>query len=440
MSRKVIEAMDRAFEKHGSDEALAQAFASHGPGRRNADGEVSLLHHAARHGRRETIDWLLRQDHCRRNAKDAEGLTPLDYAAMAGRAGIVAFLLEDPHNDTGEPLQYRNVHPGKYDGATTETRAKQNGADAVADLLRKHAARKARAALDAADPQAGLADRWGRTALHHAVTDEDWARAQRLMDLGADPRQADEIGESPVWYAVRARSLRGLNLFHRAGVDLLNERNAKGQTLTHIAAAVGSVPLLERLQDVYQERHPGRPVRLALDQQDNKGRTAAHAVAADGGKAAAQTARWLASNGAELMISTVDAHEDTPVSMALEWGNPEVARVFLAAISDVDLQYVWEDYLKLATASHIADTGGHGAAIVERILKAHRSFPPDPEALRQCCDQAKARVAYQKGRDETEHRDAEAMYRLIRAALDRHAPVPGARPAAAAAAAPEAGV
>lgn len=431
MSREAIREMNEALDRYkAGSPAIQNILERHDVSPASADGEMSLLHHAARHGTRKTVDWLLRQPGCRRNARDAAGLTPLDYAVAGNCLDIVAFLLTDPHNDTGEPLQYRNMVPRPCLRTTAQIARDAEAADS-AELLREHERTRMREALRAADPQLGLADPRGRTVLHYAVMQQEWEEAQRLMKAGADPHQTDEHGESPLWRAVKQGGRAGLDLFYGAGADVVFERNDEAQCLAYLAAELGRVDILERLREIYAaapEAKAGLSFSARLNAQDDKGRAVAHAAAmCDSAERAEKTARWLLAAGAEPLIATTDVHEDTPVSLALECGNPGAAEAFLGAIPDKDLEYVWQRYLALVTGPLLNRTRGQGQAIAERLLKAYRSFTPTPQGrdvLQGYCGMAERRIAECRD-DGTERNDAEAVHRLIRKTLDEHPPVAG---------------
>ena len=425
-AKEVVQEIEQALEKnvYSARHVIPKILERHDAGIWSPDGELSLLHAAARHCSVQTVEWLLKEVDCRRNAKDADGLTPLDHAAQTDREDIVQFLLTDPHPNPYGPLNYRNYD---REGKSTADCAQEAGAEKTPALLRAHAQKKTLKALQAADPQDGLADAQGWTALHWATEKRDYTAMERLLAVGADPDQRNDKGESAVWVAIRNRDPKGFELFRRNGLRLL-QRNDKDQTLAHAAAEAGRVDILEKLAEIRKEQVPYRLELPLINHQDHKGRTPAHVAAMRGGKKSVDVARKLIELGAELMIDTIDAFGETPVEAAFEHGNAAVAAVFLEAIPDKDLQHVWSKYLSYVTSPDLYESQGHGVAIAERLLAAYRSFPEDSHwtaKLKRLAEQAKERIHtnFEKGNDR-EVGDAEAVLERIEQALSEPAAMP----------------
>ena len=186
----------------------------------------ALLHHAAKHCDDRTVGFLLNQHDCNLNARDKNGLTALDYAAVADRGQIVQFMLEhpivqfiteNPECRVGGPLNYRNFGP---EGNSSADRARTAGAKSSAAILSQHEQKKIFAALKNADPQAGLADAAGWTALHWAANQGSRKKMERLLEAGANPKQRNEEGESPVWVTIRNGDRKGFEAFRREGIEI----------------------------------------------------------------------------------------------------------------------------------------------------------------------------------------------------------------------------
>jgi ankyrin repeat protein len=153
------------------------------------DGGETALHYAIRRDRPEIVALLLNAG-ASRVAADRRGYTPLMVAAGLGRLAVTERLLE-----LGTP-------------ATTRDRDK-------------------------------------RTALLHAIRG-DHPDVARLLITPATISQADEAGESAIFYAIRKDDLATLDALIDAGAGV-NVRNKLGETPLMAAAFFGRMTFARRL-------------------------------------------------------------------------------------------------------------------------------------------------------------------------------------------------
>jgi hypothetical protein len=133
---------------------------------------------AVRAGQAARIEALIRRG-ANPNARDAEGMTPLHYAAYRGDAAVGAALLRGgAEPNAKDSLGMTPLHAAAFEGH----------ADFVKALLLGHALVNAK---DAAD----------NTALHYAVLSGSAETARALLEGGADPAAANAKGATPAGVA-----------------------------------------------------------------------------------------------------------------------------------------------------------------------------------------------------------------------------------------------
>ncbi|KAK4205109.1 hypothetical protein QBC40DRAFT_271721 [Triangularia verruculosa] len=172
------------------------------------------------------------------NARDANGWTPLHWAARRGNSDAVAILLAhgaDPFlltdNDNRSPLHLA---------------AQSSSALCIKQLLQfRHGNRILN--ID-------LKDGYGCTPLRVAAQYNNTATAAYLIKAGADLNEGEEYGEGPLLSAVAENNVETATLLIRAGAAL-NVKTHAGNTVLHLAANVGTIPMLNiltkaRLRDV----------------------------------------------------------------------------------------------------------------------------------------------------------------------------------------------
>lgn len=186
--------------------------------------------------------------------------TPLNAAAIAGKADVVAFLLEqnaDPYASASKhhgPLhKVANTHVAalllKY-GVDVNARSERGDTalfsasyDTACFLITKGADVNAR-------------DRYGRTALHGFAQTTDTARARLLIAHGANVRSMDRDGLTPLHLAYHTTFAE---LLLASGADI-NARDARGRTPLHYKKNVDAIEFLVRK-------------RADINARDNSGET-----------------------------------------------------------------------------------------------------------------------------------------------------------------------
>jgi hypothetical protein len=85
------------------------------------------------------------------------------------------------------------------------------------------------------DANPRLADRFGITPLHAAVTVGNVSSSRRLLGKGACVEAADKNGETALFYALRAKDVAMVSLLLRKKADV-NAENRMGNTVLHLLA------------------------------------------------------------------------------------------------------------------------------------------------------------------------------------------------------------
>ena len=264
------------------------------------------------------------------NSRDAEGQTPLHYAAYGGDSAVVNFLI-----DHGAKLEIQDIRAKTplHIAATNDRK------DVVAILLRRGAAVDVR-------------DDYERTALVLCARERGHAATARvLLDAGADVNAADKFGDT----ALDLAAWRGKGEL----VDLLLARGAtvpasgdKWQSMVSTAASKGLPKLFRLLTQKGQNLKANAALRGSLlydaarggeaeivetlldqgfdpDSRDTFGWTPLHYAALDG---RAEAARKLIENRAPLDARTIAGQ--TPWNVARERGMTAVAGLLASEGAD----------------------------------------------------------------------------------------------------------
>ena len=253
---------------HGRPEAVMTLLAN-GADPRIADAEGNTpLHHAARSSD-PGVAALLRDAGAELDALNAEGVSPLGTACIAGNWRLARFLLErgaKPEPEAGQPVLLAAAGTEEDDAAGVQ-------------LLLRHKAR-----VDARD--AG-----GRSALHEAAFAGHPGIAAALLDAGADVHARDGEGRTPLLDSARNAALPALETLLQAQADP-RACDGAGNNALHLAVAAEapSTALVKRL------------LELGVDAQaqDAEGRSAVDVAAAAG--------RWT-------LVAALDPQRALPVAM-----------------------------------------------------------------------------------------------------------------------------
>lgn len=253
---------------HGRPEAV-MTLLTNGADPRITDAEGNTpLHHAARSSDPGVVA-LLRDAGAEMDALNADGVSPLGIACMAGNWRLARFLLErgaKPEPDGGQPVLLAAAGTEEDDPAGVQ-------------LLLRHKAR-----VDARDAR-------GRSALHEAAQAGHSGIVAALLDAGADVHAHDGLGRTPLLDSARAAALPALDTLLEAGADP-RACDGAGANALHLAvtAETPSAALVKRL------------LELGVDAQalDAEGRSAIDLAVAAG--------RWT-------LVSVLDAQRALPVAM-----------------------------------------------------------------------------------------------------------------------------
>ena len=213
---------------HGRPDAVTTLLAN-GADPRAADGEGNTpLHHAARSSD-PGVAALLRDAAAETDALNAEGITPLGVACMAGNWRLAKFLLErgaKPEPQGGQPVLLAAAATEEDDPVGVQ-------------LLLKHKAR-----IDTRDSRA-------RSALHEAALAGHAEIIATLLAAGADVQARDELGRTPWLEAARGGHVAALEALAAAG-SLATAVDGEGRNALMLACTGDVVPaaLVRRLLEL----------------------------------------------------------------------------------------------------------------------------------------------------------------------------------------------
>ena len=193
------------------------------------DFGLSPLHYAALAGREEVVELLLQQG-ANINTFNAQGLTPLFLASRDGHEGVVELLSSQ---------QEANLESGDAEAHTPLCVAVANGHLRIfARLLRR-----------GADPHAK--DKNGMIPLHIAAkrgnTDAVKSLLKTLGGGRGNINERDNAGNTPLLYATKTGKKDLVEALLLAGADL-SARNSKGETSLDIAKRLGHASLVPVLR------------------------------------------------------------------------------------------------------------------------------------------------------------------------------------------------
>ena len=181
------------------------------------------LHLAAWFGHLEAVKLLLNDDNI--NSPGCAGLTALHMASCNGHLHLVEFLLG------------KNADANKLDDFQQSP--------LLAALVAKHVD-IATVLLDhRADPK--IANKDGETALHGAACIGDEMMVRRLLAEKCDGLCTSVLGVTPFMYAVLSRKVEVVDAFLEYGFNGTAIPDELGATCIHIAAATGSIDMLNKL-------------------------------------------------------------------------------------------------------------------------------------------------------------------------------------------------
>ena len=218
---------------HGRPDAVTTLLAN-GADPRATDAEGNTPLHFAARSSDPGVAALLRDAAAELEVLNADGWSPLGIACAAGNWRLARFLLE-----RGARAEPEGGQPALLAAAAVE-----DDDPAGVALLLKHKAR------------VGAVGRGGRTALHEAALAGHATIAEALLEAGADPAARDDRDLQPIHEAARGGRLAVLELLlGRLGQDdlaaavLLPDDDGR-DLLMRVAGLEGATPeLLQRLVD-----------------------------------------------------------------------------------------------------------------------------------------------------------------------------------------------
>ncbi len=315
------------------------------------------------------------------DARDANGMTPLHFAANGGDAGLVHFLV-----DKGAKLELKNAQ-GK---TPLHIAAMNDRGEAAAALLRRGASLEAK-------------DDYDRTALVLCAREMGGAATARvLIAAGADVNAVDRFGDTALSLAAWRGKAEVIDLLLGAGAKVPAE-GGKWGTLVWMSASQGLTALFRRLMAGAQDVAAADPSRTALlaaaaaggsveiiqalldkgfeaTRADRFGWTPLHYAARDG---RVEAVRFLAEKGASTDARTIMGQ--TPYNVAREREMDGVA-AFLAEkradTSGIRFPELKGDYLGEAPPGETPKLFGLG--IVSSIWGLHSTAVFSPSGDEVC--------------------------------------------------------
>lgn len=232
---------------HGRPEAV-MTLLTNGADPHQTDAEGNTPLHFAARSSDPGVAALLRDAGANLDALNAEGVSPLGSACSAGNWRLARFLLErqaKPQPEGGRP-------------ALLLAAANEDDDGAGALLLLRH-----KANVNACDPR-------GRSALHEAAAGGNVSICHILLDAGANPNARDSAGRTPLLDAARAGALPVVERLIAAKADV-HATDHHQHTALSCAMASGNKALIALLDpqasarmDAYSEVTPELPPQIRL--------------------------------------------------------------------------------------------------------------------------------------------------------------------------------
>jgi ankyrin repeat protein len=212
----------------------------HNPDIKDAEGRTPLAW-AAKYGHEAMVELLLTNDNVDPDSRDNGGQTPLSRAAMYGNEATVKLLLEK-----GAELESKD-----NGGQTPFSRAAMYGTEAVMKLLLEKGA------------ELESKDNGGRTPLSWAAMYGNEAVVKLLLEKGAELESKDNDGRTPLWWAAISGNEAAVKLLLEKGAELESKDIGGRSPLSWAAETDGNEAAVKLLLEKGAE----------LESKDNDGRT-----------------------------------------------------------------------------------------------------------------------------------------------------------------------
>ncbi|XP_072930007.1 uncharacterized protein [Epargyreus clarus] len=257
-------------------------------------GAPAATDHQSRGAALEVLRALVKEGGARVEVRDADGRTPLLWAASAGSAAAVLAL-----HQAGA-----RVDDADRDGLTALHCAAARGHTEALETL-----------VGLCGARVDVADSHGCTPLHYAAALGHADSTSALLVHGADAHRQDRRGRSPAHTAAAKGQIETVRILGARGANLWL-RNSKGDLPLHEAVASGRRELVKWLLD-------GRPSQV--NATNHEGRTPLHIAAATDN---ADLCRLLLDRGADVNpVARSSKNEPlTPLDCATTRGHRSTAK------------------------------------------------------------------------------------------------------------------
>ncbi|XP_026734654.1 protein phosphatase 1 regulatory subunit 12A isoform X2 [Trichoplusia ni] len=257
-------------------------------------GAPAATDHQSRGAALEVLRALVKEGGASVDVRDADGRTPLLWAASAGSAAAVLAL-----HQAGS-----KVDDADRDGLTALHCAAARGHTEALETL-----------VGLCGARVDVADSHGCTPLHYAAALGHADSTSALLQHGADSHRQDRRGRSPAHTAAAKGQIETVRILGARGANLWL-RNSKGDLPLHEAVASGRRELVKWLLD-------GRPSQV--NATNHEGRTPLHIAAATDN---ADLCRLLLDRGAEVNLVARSSKNEplTPLDCATTRGHRSTAK------------------------------------------------------------------------------------------------------------------
>lgn len=321
----------------------------------------SPLHIAAAHGRKNIVEFFVREVGVYVDDLDNSGKTPLHIAAQNGYKDVVELLLKSNANvgiksfDDFTPLHYavKNNHMGvikvllgkevsvdinkaKYNMTSLHIASKHGHLELVRFLLQNKA-------------DVNVIGYNGWTALHYAAKNGNKGIAHALIKKGANVNAKSAQGDTPLHLAAEGGNIEIIEVLLNSGADINVKSGRNNDTPLHLAAERGYKDIVETLlgkgaDGNSKDRDNYTPLHLAALRNDNK-----------------EVVEALIQEGAD--VNTKSKQGDTPLHFAVRYGYEGIVEVLVKEGADINIKDG-----KSRTSIELAVLCGH-LQIVKKLLQ-----------------------------------------------------------------------